>query len=286
MSDNVVKLKPKDYKSDLKSVWCPGCGDFGVLGALTRALAQLELPPEKIAVISGIGCSSRLPGYVDTYGFNTIHGRSLPIATGLKATRPDLTVVCIAGDGDCYSIGAGHLPHAVRRNVDITLVVLDNFVYGLTKGQNSPTTPFGDTINKASPQQSDRPVNPLASVMAYGAPYVAQGFSAEMKDLAGLIAEGIRYPGFSIVNSLSPCVTFRGNDEFDRVRERTYHLDEDYDPADRAAALKHAEQSEGVPIGLLYKEDPPPACLPPRGSEPALGRPEPEWAQLLDQFRA
>lgn len=283
---NVVKIKPKDYKSGLKSVWCPGCGDFGVLGALTRAFAELALPKEKVAVISGIGCSSRLPGYVGTYGFNTIHGRSLPIATGLKMSRPDLTVVCVAGDGDCYSIGAGHLPHAARRNVDITIVVMDNFVYGLTKGQNSPTTPLGDKINRVSPTNMDRPVNPLASVMAYGAPYVAQGFSAEMKELGHLIAEGIRYPGFAIINSLSPCVTFRGNDEFDRVRERTHALGEDYNPHDRAAAIRAAEQDDGVPLGLIFKEDPPPPCAPVRGSEPAIDRPEPDWPQLLDQFRA
>jgi 2-oxoglutarate ferredoxin oxidoreductase subunit beta len=284
---NVVKLKPKDYKSDLKSVWCPGCGDFGVLGALTRALAELQLAPEEVAVISGIGCSSRLPGYVDTYGFNTIHGRSLPIATGLKTGRPDLNVVCIAGDGDCYSIGAGHLPHAVRRNVNLTLVVLDNFVYGLTKGQNSPTTPLGDKINRVSPTNVDRPVNPLASVMAYGAPYVAQGFSAEMKDLAKLIADGMRYPGFAIINALSPCVTFRGNDEFDRVRGFTYHLDESYDPTDRTAAIQHARQEDGVPIGLLYREDPAPPCTPHQDWEPATDGPEPaEWTDVLDQFRA
>ena len=286
MSENIVQLKPKDYKSGLKSVWCPGCGDFGVLGALTRALADLNVAQEKVAVISGIGCSSRLPGYVDTYGFNTIHGRSLPIATGLKTSRPDMTVVCIAGDGDCYSIGAGHLPHAARRNVDITIIVMDNFVYGLTKGQNSPTTPLGDSINKASPVAQDRPINPLAMVMAFGAPYVAQGFSAEMKALGVMIADGIRYPGFAIINALSPCVTFRGNDEFDRVRNKTYHLPEDHNPTDRVSALKHAEQTQGVPLGLIYSEDPPPACLPLRGSEPSINRPEPEWPQLLDQFRA
>jgi len=202
----------KDYKSELKPIWCPGCGDFGVLQGLYRALASIGRPPHEIAFISGIGCSSRIPGYTTAYGFNSVHGRSLPIAQGVKLANPELMVIVAGGDGDGFSIGGGHVAHAVRRNINLTYLVMDNQVYGLTKGQLSPTSPVGlETVT--SPLGSlEAPINPLLFLLAYGAGFVAQATPADMPGMTQIIEEALRYPGFSFVNIQSPCVTF-GEDE-------------------------------------------------------------------------
>ena len=160
---------PKDYKSDLKPIWCPGCGDFGVVQAIYRALAAVGRPPHEIAFVSGIGCSSRIPGYTTAYGFNTVHGRALPIAQGIKLANPDLLVLVAGGDGDGFSIGGGHVAHAVRRNIDLTYIVMDNQIYGLTKGQLSPTSPRGLRTSSSALGSLEDPVNPLLYVLAYGA---------------------------------------------------------------------------------------------------------------------
>src|SRR5580765_6163736 len=204
----VPTLAPKSFKSDLKPIWCPGCGDFGVLQAIYRALTGVGRPPHEVAFISGIGCSSRIPGYTTAYGFNTVHGRALPIAQGIKLARPDLLVLAAGGDGDGFSIGGGHVPHAIRRNADITYIVMDNQIYGLTKGQLSPTSQKGRKTVTSSYGSLESAVNPLLYVLAYGAPFVAQGTPADMAGLAAVIEEAIRYPGFSFVNVQSPCVTF------------------------------------------------------------------------------
>ncbi len=210
---SVAGLLPKDYKSELKPIWCPGCGDFGVLQALYRALSAIGRKPHEIAFISGIGCSSRIPGYTTAYGFNSVLGRALPIAQGVKLARPELLVVVAGGDGDGFSIGGGHVAHAIRRNIDLTYLVMDNQVYGLTKGQLSPTAPKGlETIT--SPFGSlEEPINPLLYVLAYGAGFVAQATPADMPGMAALIEEALRYPGFSFVNIQSPCVTFGEEDQ-------------------------------------------------------------------------
>src|SRR5215475_5884250 len=202
------RFQAGDFKSDLKPIWCPGCGDFGVVTALTRALAAIGRPPHEIAFVSGIGCSSRIPGYTTAYGFNTVHGRSLPIAQGIKLANPELLVLCAGGDGDGFSIGGGHVPHAIRRNVDLTYIVMDNQIYGLTKGQLSPTSPRGLQTATSSLGSLEDPVNPLLYVLAYGASFVAQGTSADIGGLAQVIEEAIRYPGFAFVNVQSPCITF------------------------------------------------------------------------------
>jgi 2-oxoglutarate ferredoxin oxidoreductase subunit beta len=205
-------LQAKDFKSDLKPIWCPGCGDFGVLSAIQRALAAVGRPSHEIAFVSGIGCSSRIPGYTTAYGFNSIHGRPLPIAQGIKLAKPELLVLAAGGDGDGFSIGGGHVAHAVRRNIDITYIVMDNQIYGLTKGQLSPTSPRG-LRSVTSPYGSlEGPINPLLSVLAYGAGYVAQGTPADMAGLATIIEEGIRYPGFAFINVQSPCITYGSPD--------------------------------------------------------------------------
>src|SRR3954462_10543559 len=171
---SLCTLTPKDFKSDLKPIWCPGCGDYGVLAALSRALAAIGRPPHEIAFVSGIGCSSRIPGYTSAYGFNPVHGRALPIAQGIKLASPELLVLVAGGDGDGFSIGGGHVADAIRRNVDLTYIVMDNQIYGLTKGQLSPTSPRG-LQSVTSPYGSlEDPVNPLLYVLAYGAHFVAQ----------------------------------------------------------------------------------------------------------------
>ncbi|MBL8934957.1 MAG: 2-oxoacid:ferredoxin oxidoreductase subunit beta [Archangium sp.] len=210
---NAPLLQAKDYKSELKPIWCPGCGDFGVLQGLYRALSAVGRPPHEVAFISGIGCSSRIPGYTTAYGFNTVHGRSLPIAQGVKLANPELLVVVAGGDGDGFSIGGGHVAHAVRRNIDLTYLVMDNQVYGLTKGQLSPTSPKGlETVTSPLGSLED-PINPLLYMLAYGAGFVAQATPADMPGMSALIEEAIRYPGFSFVNIQSPCVTFGEDDQ-------------------------------------------------------------------------
>src|SRR5512144_3262612 len=203
----------KDYKSDLKPIWCPGCGDFGVVQAIYRALANVGRPPHEIAFVSGIGCSSRILGYTTAYGFNSVHGRALPIAQGIKLAHPDLLVLAAGGDGDGFSIGGGHVAHAIRRNVDLTYIVMDNQIYGLTKGQLSPTSARGLKTVSSPFGSLERPVNPLMYVLAYGARFVAQGTPADLPGLASLIEEAIRFPGFAFVNVQSPCVTFGEPDQ-------------------------------------------------------------------------
>ncbi len=210
MQTEVIRpLKAKDYKTDVKPIWCPGCGHFAVLSAISKSLAWLQLEKENTAVISGIGCSSRVPAYVDSYGFHGVHGRALPVASGLKAARSDLTVIAAGGDGDGYSIGGNHFLHACRRNMDMLYVVMDNRVYGMTKGQASPTTD-PDWENKLAPHGTGiRPFNPLAIALASGASYIARGFSGDPSGLTKLITEGIEHRGFSFLEVLSPCTTFR-----------------------------------------------------------------------------
>ncbi len=203
----------RDYRSGIKPVWCPGCGDYAVLQALTKAFAALDLERERVAVMSGIGCSSRLPAYTSVYGFHGIHGRALPAATGLKIARPDLTVVAVGGDGDGFSIGGNHFLHACRRNADLTYVVMDNEVYGMTKGQASPTTPPDWDRSKLTPGGPGiRAFQPLSIALAAGANFIARGFAGDPNGAARLIAHAIVHPGFSFVQVLSPCVTFRPED--------------------------------------------------------------------------
>lgn len=256
MSDQAAR-KPNDYKSPLKPVWCPGCGDFGVVAALYRALAQLQLPQEKVAVLSGIGCSSRLPGYMATYGFNGVHGRALPVATGLKASRPDLTVIVAGGDGDGVSIGAGHFIHTARRNADITYVMMDNQIYGLTKGQVAPTTPTGDKTKSTLYGNPDPPVDPCELAIAAGATFVARTFSADMKGQVEILTQAIQHKGFSMVDIISPCVTFRGDDQYDFWKPKLRALPEGYDPSNRADAMRFCREEGVLTTGILFRDERP-----------------------------
>jgi 2-oxoglutarate ferredoxin oxidoreductase subunit beta len=254
----------KDFKSDLKPIWCPGCGDFGVLQATYRALAAIGRPPHEIAFISGIGCSSRIPGYTTAYGFNSVHGRALPIAQGIKLARPDLLVLAAGGDGDGVSIGGGHVPHAIRRNADITYIVMDNQIYGLTKGQLSPTSQKGRKTVTSGYGSLESPVNPLLYVLAYGAPFVAQGTPADMAGLAAVIEEAIRYPGFSFVNVQSPCVTYGEEDQQVKAQKAKMKTlaSLGHDPTNLLAALDLA-RAYGTELytGVFYKNPEPPQTL-------------------------
>ena len=257
-------LNAKDFKSDLKPIWCPGCGDFGVLQAVYRALAAIGRPPHEIAFVSGIGCSSRIPGYTTAYGFNTVHGRALPIAQGIKMASPELLVLVAGGDGDGFSIGGGHVAHAVRRNADLTYIVMDNQIYGLTKGQLSPTSPRGLHTVTSAYGSLEAPVNPLLYLLSYGAGFVAQATPADMSGMVAVIEEAIRYPGFAFVNVQSPCVTY-GEEEQQikahRARMQTL-ASLGHDPSDRLRAMDLASRY-GVELhtGVFYRNpDPPPTA--------------------------
>ncbi len=250
MNDMTVALQPAAYKSDYKPIWCPGCGDYSVLSAFTKAFALVGRKPEEIVVVSGIGCSSRLPAYLSSYGFHGVHGRALAAATGLKVARPDLTVVAAGGDGDGYSIGGNHFLHACRRNVDMTYVVMDNHVYGMTKGQPSPTTE-PDWQSKLSPTGTGlRVFHPLVVALAAGANFVARAFSGDPNAVADILAAAIRHPGFSFVEVLSPCVTFRPEQRNWKQAAHPAPVEATDDPV---KAARRILSDDGFNIGILYR---------------------------------
>lgn len=256
-------LSAKEFKTDLKPIWCPGCGDFGVLAALTKALSEIQVAPENIAILTGIGCAGRLPGYVNSYGFNALHGRVLPLATGLKLTRPDLLVFAAGGDGDGLAIGAGHFPHAARRNTDITYLMFDNQVYGLTKGQFSPTTPLGDVTTTSRTGSIESPMNPATLAMSYGASFVARAFSGNVVHHTEMLLEAFRHPGFAFIQSIPPCVTFRGNEQFKTIRDNARWLNQngsdDHDPSDWDSAWQIAAQENiyEMSFGVIWRQERP-----------------------------
>ena len=245
---------PADYRSEIQPIWCPGCGDYSVLLEITKALAELGLAAEKVAVVSGIGCSSRFPAYVNCYGFHGVHGRALPLGTGLKVARPDLTVLCMGGDGDGFSIGGNHFLHACRRNVDLTYIVMDNQVYGMTKGQASPTTdPDWDSV--LTPGGTGiRPFQPLVIALASGANFVARAFAGDPEGTTRIIVEGIKHPGFSFIQILSPCVTFRPEQREWRNQVREAPVPTTQDPS---VAAKRIMTDDGFNLGILYRGDRP-----------------------------
>jgi len=270
-----VPLTHAAYKSATKPIWCPGCGDFTVLSAITKALAMVEVPPKDVGVVSGIGCSSRIPAYTTCYGFHGVHGRALAAATGLKVARPDLTVLCTGGDGDGYSIGGNHFMHACRRNVDMTYVVMDNHVYGMTKGQASPTTE-PDWDNKLSPGGTGvRVFHPLVIALASGANFVARAFAGDPNGTAAIIAQAIRNPGFSFVEILSPCVTFRPDQREWKQLVRPSPVAPTAD-ASRAARLLMSD--DGFNIGVLFAGDRTPYPTKARKARATLADLETEFA--------
>jgi 2-oxoglutarate ferredoxin oxidoreductase subunit beta len=244
---------PKQYKSDLKPIWCPGCGDFAVLNALGKALAFLELPREQVALITGIGCSSRIAAYTSLYGFHGLHGRALALAAGLKAARKDLTVLVAGGDGDGLSIGGNHFIHACRRNMDLTYIIMDNEVYGMTKGQASPTTAADWSHSKLTPQGSGiRPFRPASLALTAGASFIARGFTGDPNGLARILVEAIQHPGFSFVQALSPCPTFRPEQMEWKRQVRGFELEPSSDPVE---AARRIQADDGMSTGIIYRSD-------------------------------
>lgn len=287
--DAKLQPQPKDYRSDLKPIWCPGCGDFGVLQAIYRSLANIGRPSHEVAFISGIGCSSRIPGYTTTYGFNSVHGRSLPIAQGVKLARPELLVLVAGGDGDGFSIGGGHVAHAIRRNMDLTYLVMDNQVYGLTKGQLSPTSPRGLKTITSPFGSLEEPINPLLYTLAYGAGFVAQATPADMPGMTALIEEAIRYPGFSFVNIQSPCVTY--GEELQQIKSHRARMKPlaslRHDSSDQLRAMDLA-RAYGTELytGVLYRNPKPPPTYEAlvRIRQDELARSARPRAQVLERY--
>ncbi len=246
-------------KSDTKPTWCPGCGDFGVVAAVEMAVKKLAIPSANVVIVSGIGCSSNLPHFLSAYGFHGIHGRAMPVAEGVRWANHGLTVIVTGGDGDGFGIGAGHFVHAMRRNVDLVYVVMDNQIYGLTTGQASPTSMMGQKTKSTPAGVIENPIEPMALALASGATYVARGFSGDVKHMAELIANGIAHKGFAFVDALSPCVTYNKINTFDFFRQRVYKLETSgHDPKDIGAAWQKAlEWGDRIPIGLFYTAERP-----------------------------
>ncbi len=255
----VEPVKLEAYKSEITPTWCPGCGDFAVLRGVHTALARLKIKSENVVISAGIGCSSNLPGFVNAYAFHGLHGRSLPIANGIKLANTDLTVIATGGDGDGYGIGLGHFIHSMRRNINITYIVMNNQIYGLTTGQASPTSERG-MVTKSTPSGLlEVPVNPIALALISGATYVSRGFSGNPDHLSTTIENALSHKGFSLVDVLSPCVTYNKIQTYQWFRDRVYTLeDEEHDTNDLKQAMsKSYEWESKIPIGVFYKADKP-----------------------------
>ena len=255
MSESAAVIAKAEFKSEVKPTWCPGCGDFGVLRAVYEAFEQLGYETKDIVLVSGIGCSSRIPYFVASYGFHGVHGRVLPLATGIKVGNPDLHVVGLGGDGDAFSIGAGHMPHAMRRNPDLTYIVMDNNIYGLTKGQTSPTSHFQFKTKTTPFGNIEDPMNPMALAIVYGATFVATGFSGKAKELTDLFAQAIQHKGFSFVNVISPCPTFNKVDTFKYFAEHVAPVPAGHDPSDRMKALELAYDTDHHYLGVYFQAE-------------------------------
>ncbi len=244
-----------DY-AGLTSTWCPGCGNFGILNAVKQALVELGIEPHQVLMSSGIGQAGKLPHYTRGNVFNALHGRPVPPAIGAKIANHELTVIAISGDGDGYGEGGNHFLHAMRRNHDITYLVHNNQVYGLTKGQASPTSDQG-FVTKTTPYGATAPINPMALAVVSGASFVSRGFAGDMEHLSSLIQKGIAHKGFALIDVLQPCVTFNHKNTYSWYRERVYKLEDEtgYDPTDKIAALDKAQEwGERIPIGVIYQK--------------------------------
>jgi len=248
----------KDYTEAIPITWCPGCGNFAILQALKNALVGLDLEPHQVLFVSGIGQAPKLPHFTRGNVFNGLHGRTLPVAQGAKLVNHNLTVIGIDGDGGAYGEGAGHLLAAMRRNINITYMVHNNQVYGLTKGQASPTSDLG-FVTRTTPYGASQPLNPLVLALASDITFLARGFAGEIEHLSGLLKMGIEHRGFSLIDILQPCVSFNHKNTFQWYRERIYRVeDEDHDPVDKMAAITRAQEwGDRIPIGLIYRYERP-----------------------------
>lgn len=241
---------------DFETAWCPGCGNYDILDSVKKAFAICDLPPEKILMVSGIGQAAKAPQYIKANYFNGLHGRALPVATGAKLANKELTVVVESGDGCMYGEGGNHFTAAIRRNIDITLLVHNNGIYGLTKGQASPTSTDHLTTKSQPFGIISTPFNPVAAAIVLGAGFVARGFSGDKDHLPGLIAEAIKFPGLALLDILSPCVSYNKYNTFAWYKKHCVHLPADYDPNNMNAALEQAfKWEEGIPLGVLYRQE-------------------------------
>ncbi len=252
-----ARLTVKEMKGLAEPDWCPGCGDFGVLTAVKQAIIELGLYPHEVMTISGIGCSSNLPGYINAYGMHTLHGRSLAVATGAQLANHKMKVIATGGDGDGFGIGGNHFVHSMRRNVDLTYIVMDNQIYGLTTGQISPTSTKGMKTKSTPDGSVENPINPIPLAIASGATYVARGYTGQVKHLVELIKGGIQHKGFAFIDAFSPCVTYNHDNSHEFFKQRTQKLEEmGHNPTDFHATMEKAYMwGEVIPIGLFWKRD-------------------------------
>lgn len=241
----------KDLRGD-QPTWCPGCGHFSIMNGIQKAIIELGYEPHEFAIISGIGCSGKVSEYVRTNGFHTIHGRSIPVAQGVKMGNPDLKVIASGGDGDGYGIGLGHFVHASRRNIDISYIVMDNNIYGLTKGQTSPRSEHGFVTTTTKDGNKEYPVDPISTSIVNGATFVAQGFAGNIKQLVHIIERAIEHKGFSHVNIFSPCVTFNKINTYEFYKDNLKVIDQPFKT--RKEALAKISEENGLVTGILYEE--------------------------------
>ncbi len=251
------KRKASFYKTELKPVWCPGCGDFGALTAFYNAFAEVGIDPKDVAIISGIGCSGRFSYFIKSYGFHVVHGRVLPIAMGVRLSNPSLHVFGISGDGDALAIGGGHIPHMARRNVKMTYVILDNAIYGLTKGQASPTSPEAMKTGTTPAGGFEKPLDPVLLMLAYGVTFVGRAYTAKHKTISNLLVKALDHPGFAVIHAISPCPTFNKNVTFKSVSQIIADIPEDHDYTDRMKAMELALAKDKLYLGLFYKSEEP-----------------------------
>lgn len=252
-----MAITMKDFRNTVIPNWCPGCGDFSVQAAIQRAAANLEIEPHNLAVISGIGCSGRISGYIRSYGLHGVHGRALPIAQGVKLANNHLTVIASGGDGDGFAIGMAHTVHAIRRNINMTYIVMDNQIYGLTKGQTSPRSQKG-FVTKSTPEGAIEPeISVMQLALASGATFVAQAFSNDIKGLIAIIEAAIKHEGFAFVNVFSPCVTYNQVNTFEWFKEKLTKLSdlENYNPSDKIQAMTTLMQYDDLVTGIIYQEE-------------------------------
>lgn len=282
-----------DFRNGVKPNWCPGCGHFAIQNAIQQAAANFGISPHQLSVVSGIGCSGRISGYIYAYGFHALHGRALPVAQGIKMGNRDQTVIACSGDGDAFAIGLGHTIHAIRRNMDITYIVMDNHVYGLTKGQTSPRSDIGFQTKTTPHGSVDAPLAALATALAAGATFVAQGFSQNIAELTSLIEQGLAHKGFAFINVFSPCVTFNKQNSYEWYKQHITSIAtiDGYDPSNRIKAMETVMSYDGLVTGLVYQDTSRPDYqtainFNPTPLNQAVVRPEPaRLRQLLDEFR-
>ncbi len=244
-----------NFKKDKTTSWCPGCGNFPLLDAYTEALSELGLEKEETVVVSGIGQAAKIPHYINSNGFQGLHGRALPVAFGIKAANPALTVIVNTGDGDGYGEGGNHFIHAIRRNINITHLVHDNQIYGLTKGQGSPTTSLGQATSMQMHGVTSRPFNPMLTALSVGCTFVARAYVGDKEKLKEIIKEAVKHKGYSLIDIFQPCVTFNKVNTYEYYKNNTYYLDETYDNSDfEKALLLTAKDDAKIPLGIIYQK--------------------------------